>query len=290
MRVNTVRGGSVNNVRAFCVLQKNSKEISKALSDPEWDDGAIARELLLFKTAKCMGFARSCLKTCCPRTYSRRGLDYDEVFAPVARIEAIRIFLAYASYMGFTIYQMDVKSAFLYGQIEEEVYVCQPPGFEDPDHPDKVYKVVKALYGLHQAPGVLVQQRKKGIFISQDKYVHKILRKFNYTDVKSTSTLTNLENPLVKDADADADDVMEHLYRSYDWIFDIFDSFYDQISVCNFAGATLDRKSTTRGCQFLGNRLISWQCKKQTVVTTSTIEAEYVAAASCCGQILWIQN
>ncbi|GKF28941.1 putative ribonuclease H-like domain-containing protein, partial [Tanacetum coccineum] len=72
------------------------------------------------------------------------GIDYDEVFAPVARIEAIRIFLAYASFMGFTVYQMDVKSAFLYGQIEEEVYVCQPPGFEDPDHPDKVYKVVKA--------------------------------------------------------------------------------------------------------------------------------------------------
>ncbi|GKE39765.1 putative ribonuclease H-like domain-containing protein, partial [Tanacetum coccineum] len=80
------------------------------------------------------------------------GIDYDEVFAPVARIEAIRIFLAYASYMGFMVYQMDVKSAFLYGQIEEEVYVCQPLGFEDPDHPDKVYKVVKALYGLHQAP------------------------------------------------------------------------------------------------------------------------------------------
>ncbi|GJW07497.1 putative ribonuclease H-like domain-containing protein, partial [Tanacetum coccineum] len=76
----------------------------------------------------------------------------DERGICVSRIEAIRIFLAYASYMGFTVYQMDVKSAFLYGQIEEEVYVCQPPGFEDPDHPDKVYKVVKALYGLHQAP------------------------------------------------------------------------------------------------------------------------------------------
>nr|GEV73986.1 retrovirus-related Pol polyprotein from transposon TNT 1-94 [Tanacetum cinerariifolium] len=80
------------------------------------------------------------------------GIDYKEVFAPVARIEAIRLFLAYASFMGFMVYQMDVKSAFLYGNIEEEVYVCQPLGFEDPDHPDKVYKVVKALYGLHQAP------------------------------------------------------------------------------------------------------------------------------------------
>nr|GEX67084.1 putative ribonuclease H-like domain-containing protein [Tanacetum cinerariifolium] len=80
------------------------------------------------------------------------GIDYEEFFAPVARIEAIRLFLAYASFMGFMMYQMDVKSTFLYGTIEEEVYVYQPLGFEDPDHPNKVYKVVKALYGLHQAP------------------------------------------------------------------------------------------------------------------------------------------
>ena len=78
------------------------------------------------------------------------GIDYEEVFAPVAWIEAIRLFLAYASFMGFTVYQMDVKSAFLYGTIDEEVYVSQPPGFEDPQHPNKVYKVLKALYGLHQ--------------------------------------------------------------------------------------------------------------------------------------------
>ncbi|GKF44688.1 putative ribonuclease H-like domain-containing protein, partial [Tanacetum coccineum] len=80
------------------------------------------------------------------------GIDYDEVFAPIARIEAIRLFLVYASYKDFVLDQMDVKSDFLYGKIEEEVYVCQPPGFEDPDFPDRVYKVEKALYGLHQAP------------------------------------------------------------------------------------------------------------------------------------------
>ncbi|GJZ86314.1 putative ribonuclease H-like domain-containing protein [Tanacetum coccineum] len=79
-------------------------------------------------------------------------IDYDEVFAPVARIEAIRLFLAYASFKDFTVYQMDVKSAFLYVKIEEEVYACQPLGFEDPNFPDRVYKVEKALYGLHQAP------------------------------------------------------------------------------------------------------------------------------------------
>nr|GEV89429.1 putative ribonuclease H-like domain-containing protein [Tanacetum cinerariifolium] len=80
------------------------------------------------------------------------GIDYEEVFASVARIEAIRLFLAYASFIRFMVYQMDVKSSFLYETIKEEVYVCQPPRLEDPDYPDKVYKVAKALYGLHQAP------------------------------------------------------------------------------------------------------------------------------------------
>ncbi|GJU58043.1 putative ribonuclease H-like domain-containing protein [Tanacetum coccineum] len=111
------------------------------------------------------------------------GIDYDEVFAPVARIEAIRLFLAYASYMGFIMYQMDVKSAFLYGTIEEEVYLCQSPGFEDPHFIDKVYKVEKALYGLHQAPrawcetlsSYLLENRfrrgtiDKTLFIKKDK-------------------------------------------------------------------------------------------------------------------------
>nr|GFB20563.1 copia protein [Tanacetum cinerariifolium] len=81
-------------------------------------------------------------------------IDYDEVFAHVARIEAIRLFLAYASFMIFTVYQMDVKSTFLYGTIDEEVYVMQPPRFQDPEFPARVYKVEKAMYGLHQAPRV----------------------------------------------------------------------------------------------------------------------------------------
>ncbi|GJZ05623.1 retrovirus-related pol polyprotein from transposon TNT 1-94 [Tanacetum coccineum] len=153
--------------------------------------------------------------------YQEEGIDYDEVFATVARIEAIRMFLAYASYMGFMVYQMDVKSTFLYGQIEEEVYVCQPLGFEDPDHPDKVYKVVKALYGLHQAPRawydtlanyLLSNRKRKHFYYVKIKYVNEVLRKFNYRDVKSASTPTDLENPLVQDRDAA--DVDEHLYRS----------------------------------------------------------------------------
>nr|GEU32524.1 putative ribonuclease H-like domain-containing protein [Tanacetum cinerariifolium] len=130
------------------------------------------------------------------------GIDYKEVFALVARIEVIWLFLAYASFMGFMVYQIDVKSAFLYETIEEEVYVFQPPGFKDPDYPNKVYKVVKALYGLQQALK-LVKQKDDGIFISQDKYVAKILRKFGLIDGKSASTPIDTKKPLLKDPNGD---------------------------------------------------------------------------------------
>ncbi|GJX31639.1 putative ribonuclease H-like domain-containing protein [Tanacetum coccineum] len=161
------------------------------------------------------------------------GIDYDEVFAHVARIEAIRLFLAYASFKDFVVYQMDVKSAFLYEKIEEEVYVCQPPRFEDPDFPDRVYKVEKALYGLHQAPRAWYEtlstylldngfQRGKidnTLFIRrvksdilQDKYVTEILKKFSFSNVKTASTPMETHKPLLKDADGK--DVDEHLYRS----------------------------------------------------------------------------
>nr|GEV66451.1 hypothetical protein [Tanacetum cinerariifolium] len=118
---------------ACFLLQEKSKRVHQALKYPSWTE-AMQEELLQFKMQK------------------EEVIDYEEVFAPVARIEAIRLFLAYASFMGFMVYQMDVKSVFLYETIKEEVYVCQPLRFEDPDYPDKVYKLVKALYGLHQAP------------------------------------------------------------------------------------------------------------------------------------------
>ncbi|GKD71978.1 retrovirus-related pol polyprotein from transposon TNT 1-94, partial [Tanacetum coccineum] len=303
------------------------KRISKALSDPSWVE-AMLEELLQNKKDERGIVIRNKSRLVAQGHTQEEGIDYDEVFAPVARIEAIRMFLAYASFMGFMVYQMDVKSAFLYGQIEEEVYVCQPLGFEDPDYPDKVYKVVKALYGLHQAPRAWVTSttKKDGIFISQDKYVDEILRKFNFTYVKSASTPVDLEKPLVKDGDAT--DVDENLYRSMigslmyltasrlNIMFAVCacarfqvnpktshllylkgkptlglwysrDSPFELVAYTDsdYAGATQDRKSTTRGCQFLGNRMISWQCKKQNVVATSTTEAEYVAAASCCRQV-----
>ncbi|KAI3771975.1 hypothetical protein L6452_03148 [Arctium lappa] len=350
------------------------KKAHDAMKDPSWIE-AMQEELLQFVLQN--GYTQE------------EGIDYEEVFAPVARIEAIRLFLAYASFMKFKVYQMDVKSAFLYDKIEEEVYVCQPPGFENPKYPDRVYKLKKALYGLHQAPrawydtlstyllengfergiidktlfiqrkkkdillvqiyvddiifgstkdqlcrdfeelmhkrfkmssmgeltfflGLQVKQQHDGIFISQTKYVQDILTKFGFSDSKPASTPMETHKQIT--VDLNGEDVDVHHYRSMIGSLmyltasrpDIIylkgqprlglwyphDSPFDLLaySDSDLGGANLDRKSTTGGCQFLGTRLVSWQCKKQTTISTSTTEVEYIAAASCCSQVLWIQN
>ncbi|GJS36221.1 putative ribonuclease H-like domain-containing protein [Tanacetum coccineum] len=368
-----------------CFLsQVEPKKVIQALTDPSWIE-AMQDELLHFKLQKVwtlvdLPYSKRAIRTkwvyrnkkdergivirnkarLVAQGYTQEeGIDYDDVFAPVARIEAIMIFLAYASFKDFVVFQMDMKSAFLYGKIEEEVYVYQPLGFEDPEFPDRVYKVEKALYGLHQAPrawyetlstylldngfqrgqidktlfikriksdillmssigeltfflGLQVSQKDDGIFISQDKYVDEILKKFGFSTVKTASTPMETSKPLLKDAKAEVVDV--HLYRSMigslmyltasrpDIMFDVcacarfqvipkvshlhavkkifrclkgqpkLALWYPKDSLFNleaytdsdYASASLDRKSTTR--------------------------AEYVAATSCCGQVLWIQN
>ncbi|GJR59003.1 retrovirus-related pol polyprotein from transposon TNT 1-94 [Tanacetum coccineum] len=250
-----------------------------------------------------------------------------------------------------------------FAPIKEEVYVCQPPGFEDPNFPDRVYKVEKALYKgdillvqvyvddivfgstkmelcisfeklMHKKfqmssigeltlfLGLQVKQKKDGIFISQDKYVDEILKKFGFLEVKTASTSMETQKPLLKDEDGEEVDV--HIYRPMigslmyltssrpDIMFAVCacaryqvnpkvshlhvvkrifrylkgqpklglwypkDSPFDLVAYIDsdYAGASLDRKSTTGGCQFLGCRLISWQCKKQTVLLMTTTEAE----------------
>ncbi|KAJ9536321.1 hypothetical protein OSB04_un000501 [Centaurea solstitialis] len=343
------------------------------------------------------------------------GIDYDETFAPVARLEAIRLFLAFAAHMNFKVYQMDIKNAFLNGKLNEEVYVAQPPGFVDPKFPDHVYKLNKALYGLKQAPrawydtlstfllskgfvrgkidstlflkkypkhillvqiyvddiifgstnpklcekfellmkseykmsmmgeltfflGLQIKQSEKGIFINQGKYVHEMLKKFDLTSY--TPMKTPMAPPLSLDKDSKGKPVDVTLYRGMigsllyltascpDIMYStclcaryqaepkeshltavkrIFrylkgtpnmglwyskDSGFDltAYSDSDFAGCKIDRKSTTGGCHLLGGKLVSWTSKKQNSVSTSTAEAEYVAAGICCAQVLWLRN
>ncbi|GJX80771.1 putative ribonuclease H-like domain-containing protein [Tanacetum coccineum] len=397
--------------------KKSSREhqeptkITQALNDESWVE-AMQEELLQFKIQKVwtlvdLPYVKKAIGTKWVyrnKKYERgivvtnkarlvvqgykqeEGIDYDEAFAPVARIKAIRLLLAYASFMNFLVYQMDVKSVFLYGTIDEGVYVSQPLGFVDLKFLDKVYKVEKALYGLHQAPkawyetlstylldnrfyrddiifgstkkslytdfehimhkrfqmssmgeltfflGIQVKQKEDGIFISQDKYVGEILKKFGFSSIRTASTPMDTNKALTKDEDGE--DVDIHLYRSMigsltyvtssrpDIMFSVCacsrfqvqpkvshlnavkrifrylkgrpklslwypkDSPFilEAFSDSDYAGASLDRKSTTGGCQFLGSRLISWQCKKHTVVANSTTEPEYIAASHCCGQ------
>nr|GFB25269.1 uncharacterized mitochondrial protein AtMg00810-like [Tanacetum cinerariifolium] len=144
--------------------------------------------------------------------------------------------------------------------------------------------------------GLQVKQKNDGIFISQDKYVAEILRKFGLTEGKSASTPIDTEKPLLKDPDDEDVDVHTYSKRIFRYLkgkphlglWYPKDSPFNLVaySDSDYAGASLNRKSTTGGCQFLGCRFISWQCKKQTVVATSSTKAEYVAAASCCAQVL----
>ncbi|GJR86187.1 uncharacterized mitochondrial protein-like protein [Tanacetum coccineum] len=191
-------------------------------------------------------------------------------------------------------------------KIEEEVYVCQPPGFEDPSFPDRVYKVEKALYD-----DIIFGSTKKKLCTEFEKMMHKKFQMssmgeltfFLGLDVKTTSTPMETHKPLLKDAEGE--DVDEYMYRSMIGSLmyltssrpDIIylkgqsklglwypkDSPFDLVAYTDsdYAGASLDRKSTTGGCQFLGCRLISWQYKKQIVVANSITEVEYVAASSC---------
>jgi len=343
------------------------------------------------------------------------GIDYEETFAPVARLESIRMLLAFASHKEFILYQMDVKSAFLNGYIVEEVYVEQPPGFQDHKYPDYVFKLKKALYGLKQAPrawydrlskfllqngfsigkvdttlftktkgvdliivqiyvddiifgstnvslceefskcmhsefemsmmgelnyflGLQIKQTKEGIFINQAKYVKDLLKKFDFEGMKPLSTPMSSSIKIDKDENGKAVDITKYrgmigslLYltasrpdimysvclcaryqsnpkeshlnavkRIFRYLsgtknlglwypkgthIDLF-SYTD----ADWAGCTIDRKSTSGTCHFLGFALVSWFSKKQNSVALSTAEAEYISAASCCAQVLWMKQ
>ena len=343
------------------------------------------------------------------------GIDYDETYAPVARLEAIRILLAFASIMNFKLYQMDVKSAFLNGYIQEEVYVSQPPGFESFEHPDYVFKLKKALYGLKQAPrawydrlsnfllqkgfkrgtvdttlfiersgkdillvqiyvddiifgatndnlckkfselmqsefemsmmgeltfflGLQIKQLNDGIYIHQSKYCRELLKRFGMDSCKSASTPMSVACYLDQDEAGKAVEVTKYrgiigslLYLTAsrpDIMFSVCmcarfqakpkeshltavkrimkylkgttntglyyprDAFLKLIgySDSDFAGCKVERKSTSGTCHLIGSSLVSWFSKKQNCVALSTAEAEYIAAGSCCAQILWMKQ
>nr|GEW25567.1 putative ribonuclease H-like domain-containing protein [Tanacetum cinerariifolium] len=213
----------------------------------------------------------------------------------VAKIEAIRLFLAYASFMGFMVYQMDVKSAFLYGTIKEDVYVCQPPGFEDPDYPDKIDRW-KASTPIDTEKPLLKDPDGEDVDVHIYRSVIGLLMYLTLSRLDimfAVCACTRFQvTPKASYLHAVKRIVRYLKGKPHLGLWYPKDSPFDLVaySDSDYAGASLDMKSTIRGCQFLGCRLISWQCKKQIVMATSSTKAEYVAAASCCAQVPWIQN
>ncbi|KAL8111789.1 hypothetical protein AgCh_019472 [Apium graveolens] len=172
----------------------------------------------------------------------QEGIDYDETYAPVARLEAIRILMAFAAHKKFKLYQMDVKSAILNGYLKEEVYVKQPPGFIHEKYPSYVYKLKKSVYGLRQSPRCWYER------LSQFLVNNGFIRVFGSSN--------------------------ESLCK---WFSDCMHKEFDMSLMGELQ-------------YFLGDCLVAWHSKKQTSVALSTAEGEYIAAGSCCAQILWMQQ
>ncbi|KAJ9536009.1 hypothetical protein OSB04_un000825 [Centaurea solstitialis] len=397
----------LNQFSALKVWRLVKRPLDKSIIDTKW----------LFKNKKDEHgtIVRNKARLVAKGYRQQEGIDYDQTFAPVARLEAIRMFLAYAAYKDFTVFQMDVKTAFLYGHLKEEVCVSQPEGFVDPDHPDYVYVLDKALYGLKQAPrawyeelstyllskgfkkgsvdstlfimkegdhivviqvyvddiifgstskelckkfetimtqefkmsmmgeinfflGLQVKQFPDGIFINQSKYIFDLLKKYDMSSCNSIGTPMATGNKI--GPDHEGKDVDLRTYRgmvgSLMYLTASRPNIMFATCVCaryqakpkeshlaavkrifrylkgtpyyglwypkglgfelqaysdaDYGGCNMDRKSTSGHIQLLGNKLVSWASKKQQCVSTSTAESEYVAAASCCSQVLWMQT
>eukprot|EP00253_Pinus_taeda_P015597 PITA_15597 len=257
----------------------------------------------------------------CKGYAKQEGIDFEENFSLVARLEAIRMFLALSSFQKFKVFQMDVKSTFLNGDLNEEVYIEQPDGFILRNDPNLVCRLKKALYGLKQAPracneeamsqnfalvmqkefkmsllgeltyflGLQVQQNKDGIFLSQTKYLKQILKKYGMEDSKPVCTLMVTGCSLSANDESAA--VHQPTYRSMVGILlYLTDLTLHAYIDADWAGSADDWKGTSGGAFFMGPRLVSWFSKKQSSIALSTAEAKYVAAASCCTQLLWMMQ
>nr|GEY20738.1 uncharacterized mitochondrial protein AtMg00810-like [Tanacetum cinerariifolium] len=300
----------------FCFLsQEEPKKISNTLKDPSWAE-AMQEELLQFKIQNVwslVDFPKGDLEFPA-RVYKVEKAMYGLHQAPRAWYGTLSKYLLTNGFQRDTIDQTLFIRKHRGDFILVQVYVDDIIfGSSNP----QLCREFKALMHekfqmsvmgeLNFFLGLQVLQKKDGIFLSQDKYVGDILKKFGYSDVRLANTPMDKEIPWGKDRTSK--DVDLHLYRSMIgsfmyltasrpdimfavWIWYPKDSPFDLVAYLDsdYGGATQDRKSTTGGCQFLGRRLISWQCKKQTIVATSTTEAKCVAAASGCGQVLWIQN
>ncbi|GJS82990.1 retrovirus-related pol polyprotein from transposon TNT 1-94 [Tanacetum coccineum] len=251
------------------------------------------------------------------------GNDFEESFAPVARLEAIRIFLAFVAHMNMVVYQMDVKTAFLNGNLREEVYVSQPDGFVDKDNPNHVYKLKKALYGLKQAPRkelLLVQIYVDDIIFAAstpelcDLFAKIMCSEFKMSMMGKISfflglQISQMDTPMVEKSKLNEDKERKAVDPSHYrgmigtllyltartvhrglWYPKDSSIALTAFADADHAGCQDTRPITFGSMQLLGDRLVSWSSKRQKNVAISSTKAEYIALSGCCAQILWMRS
>nr|GEU85690.1 retrovirus-related Pol polyprotein from transposon TNT 1-94 [Tanacetum cinerariifolium] len=244
------------------------------------------------------------------------GIDFEESFAPVAHIQAIRIFIANAASKNMTIYQMDVKTAFLNGELKEEVYVSQPKGFVGPNHPTHVYRLKKALYELKQAPRVWYDTLLR--FLLDNKFSKGAVDPTLFTRKTGKHILLvqiYVDDSIFSSTDPKAYDIFSNemssnfqmsmmgqmsfflgLQPADPTLYSLFACVLDTAMALtayvdgDHAGCQDTRRSTPESAQFLSDKLVTWSSKKQKSTAISTTEAEYIAMSRCCTQILWMRS
>nr|GEV74012.1 retrotransposon protein, putative, unclassified [Tanacetum cinerariifolium] len=273
------------------------QNVKEAMTDPAWIE-SMQENLLQFKRLD-------------------EGVYFEESFAPVARMEDIRIFLAYDAPKSFTVFQMDMKTTFLHGTLKEEVYVCQPEGFINADHPSHVYKLKKALYGLKQAPRAWYDELSTFLlhnhFFKGTIDLTLFIRRFDndlsgqvYVDdiiLGSTHPRLDIVHATCLCARYQAKQTEKHLkevkriYRYLRgivnmglWYMKDFSFELTGFSDADYARCKDTFKSTSGRAQFLGEKMVNWSSKKQDCMALSTAKAEYVSLSTCCAQVLWMRT
>ncbi|GJY22258.1 retrovirus-related pol polyprotein from transposon TNT 1-94 [Tanacetum coccineum] len=234
---------------ALTVSTFEPKNIKEAMSDHSWIE-SMQDELHQFKRLDVWELVpKPNGKNIIAGYKQKEGIDFEELFDHVARLEAVKMFIAYAAHKNFIIFKMDVKTTSLNGPLKEKVYVSQPDGFVDPDFLDHVYMLKKALYGLKQALRAWYDKLS-----SFSKRFANLMK--NYFEMSMMGELKFLlglqvhQSPRCKD----------------------------------------DCKSTSRGLQFLDEKLVSWSSKNQDCTTMTTTEAKYVSLSACCAQVIWMRT
>ncbi|GJY21688.1 ribonuclease H-like domain-containing protein [Tanacetum coccineum] len=278
------------------------KNIKEAMLDHNWIE-SIQDELNQFKWLDVWELNKSRLVA---KGYGQEeGIDFEESFALVTRLKAVRIFVAYEAHKNFLIYQMDVKTEFLNGPLKDEVFVHQPDGFVDPDFPNHVYRLKKALYGLKQAPGACTPMATSkldadlyGTQVDQTKY-HSMIGGLMYLTASrpdiafATFVCACYQARPTKNHLKEVKRIFRNLRQTTNmglWYSKDYGFKLIAYSDADLAGCNDDCKSTSRGIQFLGDKLASWSSKKQDCTAMSTTKAEYVSLSACCAQVVWMRT